>query len=277
MNRLFRHWIARGLGPLALAGAALALLCDESKAREPREAAETQTVTGRVESLTTAPRGEIDGAELDDGTVLHWPPHLADRFSDVVKKGDRVKAVGWQETGPEGDRRLEVKTLTNTDTKATAENEGPGPRDRRRGPPPPPRPRGRAKTIEGTVERLTKAPKGEIDGAVLDDGTTLHWPPHLEDRFARLIDKGDRVKAVGFEETTKRGDEHFEVQSLTNLQTNESFENDDMGPPPPPEGRPREDRPAGRREATSRSERIRQLKREVERLEREIERLEQER
>ncbi|HWB13457.1 MAG TPA: hypothetical protein VG826_29805 [Pirellulales bacterium] len=267
MNRVCRRWV----GSLAVAGAGLALLGGESLARERREARDTETVTGKVESTTTAPRGEIDGAVLEDGTVLHWPPHLADRFSDVVKKGDRVKAVGWQERGPEGDERLEVKTLTNVDTRATAENDGPGPRERRRGPPPPPRPRGRARTIEATVERLTTAPKGEIDGAVLDDGTTLHWPPHLENQFARLIDKGDRVKAVGFEETTKRGDEHFEVQSLTNLETNESFENDEVGPPPP------EDRPGPRREPASRSERIRQLKREVERLEREIERLEQER
>ena len=128
--------------------------------------------------------------------------------------------------------------------------------------------RGGSQTARGTVERLTTAPKGEVDGAILDDGTFLHWPPHLEDRFTSVVDEGDRVEAVGFRETGKKGDERFEVQSLTNLQTDKTAQRDDGRPP---DAR-REDRGAGR----SRGDRIRQLKEEVERLEREIERLERE-
>ncbi len=37
-------------------------------------AAESKTVRGAVKSFTTAPMGEVDGAVLDDGTVIHWPP-----------------------------------------------------------------------------------------------------------------------------------------------------------------------------------------------------------
>ena len=51
---------------------------------------EAKTVTGRVERLTTAPRGEIDGAVLDNATIVHWPPHLGDHASRVAAKGDRV-------------------------------------------------------------------------------------------------------------------------------------------------------------------------------------------
>ncbi|HVA47024.1 MAG TPA: hypothetical protein VNH11_11715 [Pirellulales bacterium] len=258
---------------LATAAATLAVVCGEATAKPRPERSETTTVEGTVKSMTTAPRGETDGAVLDDGTVLHWPPHLENRFTDVVRKGSRVRVVGWNEINREGERRLEVNTLTNTDTRATAENDGRGPRGKKgKGPPPPPRHRGPARTVEATVERMTTAPRGETDGAVLDSGTVLHWPPHLEGRFANLIAEGDRVKAVGFEETGKRGEERFEVQSLTNLRTNRSAENDDRAPPPP-----REARRGGQGEAASRSERIRQLKEEAERLQREIERLEQER
>lgn len=277
-----RRWFSRMFGSLISTAAVLALMCDESSAqprldpdarRDKETRRETETVTGKVKSLTTAPRGEIDGAELDDGTLIHWPPHLADRFTAAARRGDRVKVVGRMETTPKGDTHFEVATLTNLDTNATAENDGAAdPREKRRkGKPPVPRRNAPEQTVQGTVERLTKAPKGEIDGAVLDDGTVLHWPPHLEDRFSDVIAKGDRVKAVGFEETGKRGEERFEVQTLTNLRTNRSAENEDRRPPPPRE--PRGDRD----ETIRRSDRIRQLKQEVERLQREIERLEQER
>lgn len=262
----------------AIAGGALMLSGGNALAKprpERPERSETTNVEGTVKSLTTAPKGEIDGAVLEDGTVLHWPPHLEDRFADVAKKGSRVRVVGWNEVDPEGERRLEVKSLTNTDTRATAENDGPGPRGKKgKAPPPPPKRRGPAKTIEGTIERFTTAPKGETDGAVLDDGTVLHWPPHLGDNFAGIVAKGDRVKAAGFEETTPKGDERFELESLTNLDTNKSFENDESGRPRPegPRPKPRAERDDGE----GRSERIRRLKDEVRRLQREIERLEDE-
>lgn len=267
-----KEWMGWVTGAWIMPCLALWGASSDLRAQGPRDG-EARTVRGTIESMTTAPKGEIDGAVLEDGTVLHWPPHLEDRFAEVAKKGDRVKVVGHMETTRKGDTHLEVATLTNLDTDASAENDGPGgPREKRRkGKPPVPRRTGPEQTVQGTVERLTRAPKGEIDGAVLDDGTFLHWPPHLEDRFANLIAEGDRVKAVGFEETGKRGEERVEVQTLTNLRTNRSAENEDRRPPPPREAK------RGRDETASRSDRIRQLKQEVERLQREIERLEQER
>ena len=97
-----------------------------------------------MRSLTTAPMGEIDGAVLDDGTVIHWPPHLADRFSAIVTRGDRIQAVGRMETGPAGDTHLEVQTVTNLRTNDSRENDAlpPGPGPRRRPVPPPPGPGG---------------------------------------------------------------------------------------------------------------------------------------
>ena len=73
--------------------------------------------------MTTAPMGEMDGAVLDDGTVIHWPPHLADRFASVAIRGDQVKVSGWMETGPAGDTHLEVQTATNLRTNASASND----------------------------------------------------------------------------------------------------------------------------------------------------------
>src|SRR5438876_12241710 len=90
-----------GLAALA-AGCLLLLSSAESRAQPPRDG-DAGTVRGRVERLTSAPMGETDGAVLDDGTWLHWPPHMQARFTNIIKEGDRVRATGRTETGPAGD------------------------------------------------------------------------------------------------------------------------------------------------------------------------------
>jgi hypothetical protein len=117
------------LATLAAIALALPFVTSEGKAQATRFG-EARTAQGRVQSLTTAPMGEVDGATLDDGTVIHWPPHLADRFTAVITCGDRVKASGWMETGPAGDAHLEVRTATNLRTNDTASNDASPPPSR---------------------------------------------------------------------------------------------------------------------------------------------------
>jgi hypothetical protein len=222
--------------PLAAIALALTMVTSEGKAQAPRPGA-AKTVQGRLESFTTAPMGEVDGATLDDGTVVHWPPHLADRFTSILAKGDRIRVAGMMETGPTGDTHFEVQTVTNLRTNASAEYDfgppppprGPG---RLPGPPPPVGPRsGEVKTLQGRVESFTTAPMGEVDGATLDDGTVVHWPPHLADRFTAILAKGDRVRVSGRMETGPAGDTHFEVQTATNIRTNASASGELAGRP----------------------------------------------
>jgi hypothetical protein len=130
----------------------------------PPPDAETVVVQGKVKEFTTAPKGEVDGLILTDKTVIHWPPHLADRFSDSVSKGDKIKVSGFKATGPERDTKIEVATLTNLRTNKTVENDdqpagpppGPGPG---RLAPPPGRgdgPEERIRNLEKQVEELQK-------------------------------------------------------------------------------------------------------------------------
>jgi hypothetical protein len=270
MSRRGKRWTSWLAGALIVSGLAISG-SGELRAQGSRDK-EMKIVRGKVERMTTAPKGEVDGAVLDDGTVLHWPPHLADRFAEVAKKGAHVTADGILRTGPEGDTRLEVRTLTNTDTDATVRNDEPGPKGKRPKGPPPPRSE-RIETIRGTVARLTTAPKGEVDGAVLDDGTVLHWPPHLEVRFSKVVKKGDRIEASGSQEKTAKGDEHFEVASITNLDTKATAENEDARGPA--DARPPRDRERGDRD-DDRDHEIREIKKELERLLRRVERLERE-
>ena len=106
-------------------------------------------------------------------------------------------------------------------------------------------------TTQGVVQSFTTAPRGEVDGAVLDNGTRLHWPPHMQDRFRNLLLQGDQVRASGRSERGPAGETHLEVQSVTDLRTNLTAENPDFaaGPPAPPRGPMG---PAGRRGRLSR-------------------------
>jgi hypothetical protein len=233
---------------------------------------ETRTIAGTVKQPTTAPRGEIDGAVLEDGTVIHWPPHLEERFKNLAAQGERVRVTGRMETGPKGDTHFEVATLTNLRTKTSADNDAPppprGPRGKRekRGPrPQPERVAGaETRTVTGKVTDATTAPRGEIDGAILDDGTVIHWPPHLQERFKDLATRGARVRVTGWMETGRRGDTHLEVRSVTNLRTNVSRNRGDEGPP------------VAAAVPADREQRLRDLERQMEQLRREIERLRRE-
>jgi hypothetical protein len=235
-------------------------------------------VQGTIARFTTAPKGEVDGAMLDNGTWIHWPPHLEASFSRLLKEGDRVRASGATETGPRGDTKFEVSRVTNLTTNAAAENEDfergprgrgrPAPPDRMRRPLPPDR--GEITSVRGVVERMTTAPKGEVDGAVLENGTWLHWPPHLENQFTAILKVGDSVKAVGRTETGPAGDTHFEVSSVTNTRTDRTAENPDLPAAAPVEAGRQRGEPSGR------EQRLRDLERQVEDLQREIDRLRRE-
>ncbi|HVW02640.1 MAG TPA: hypothetical protein VHB77_19950, partial [Planctomycetaceae bacterium] len=257
--RKLRDWLAHNLpAPARIVSTAALLagvtLCQTGTAA----AADARTIEGTVRRLTTAPKGETDGAVLDDGTWIHWPPHLEERFTDVVKAGDRVRATGRDEIGRRGEERFEVETVTNTDIRTSATNpdfaigppqpprerdrRGPkgdrGPRGPRGGPERRGPERGEVTDVQGTITRFTTAPKGEVDGAMLDNGTWIHWPPHLEASFSRLLKEGDRVRATGATETGPRGDTKFEVSRVTNLRTNAVAENEDFERGPRGRGRP---------------------------------------
>jgi hypothetical protein len=92
-------------------------------AKKDAPVGEFRSAQGTVREFTSAPKGEMDGLILNDGTWIHWPPHLADRFTAIAEKGDRVKVTGYMEIGPKRDDvKLEVSTLTNQRTGRTAEN-----------------------------------------------------------------------------------------------------------------------------------------------------------
>lgn len=274
-----KAWLWRKRNVLRRAACAAVLFMEAQNCHA--QAAVAESAEGKVTRFTTAPKGEIDGAILDDGTWIHWPPHMEDVFASLVTKGDTVRATGRTETTPKGDVRFEIKSITNSQTKASAEN-----RDYDFGPPPR-GPRGRGKhlpphlaaqrrrddqsreeqsTVQGTVKQMTTAPRGEIDGALLSDGTILHWPPHLQDQFTGIVKVGAEIQATGRVEKGPRGDTHFEVRSASNSRINSSVENRQSSS---------SSQAGGERSNYSqeRNRRIRELERQVEQLQRTLKQL----
>ena len=124
--------------------------------------------------------------------------------------------------------------------------------------------------MKGKVRAFTEAMKGEKDGMVLGDGTVVHWPPHLADRFSAVAKWGDRVEVAGRYESLPEGEKVFEARTLTNLTTKASFTNDDGPPPKGRKGKSKKDKddapPAGKGGPGDLDRRVRTLERKIDRL-----------
>jgi hypothetical protein len=230
MRHTFTRKLMRGLAVFIVGGLCASFVMAQPPGKKgpkgPPFNAEFRTVTGTVRETTTAPKGEVDGVIFNDGTWVHWPPHLADSFSAVAVKGDKIRVRGYMETSPKGDTRLEVSTLTNLRTQKSVDNpDRPPPADAANDRPVGPGDDG-AIIKTGTVREFTNAPKGEVDGLILNDGTWIHWPPHMENRFTGIA-KGHKLRVIGFMETGPKGDTKLEVSSIYDFRTNKTIENPD--------------------------------------------------
>jgi hypothetical protein len=188
------------------------------KAKGHEISPEVQTVQGIVQKFTTGPKGDVHGFVLNDGTEVHFPPHLEKRVTAVVAKGDRVRVSGRLHTGPRGDTHFEADLIADLSSQTSVQIDHP----------PPPEP----KTMEGIVQKFTAGPKRDIHGFMLNNGTEVRFPPHMEKRVTAVVAKDDRVRVSGRLHTGPKGDRHLDADSITNLSSQSSVKIDH---PPPPE------------------------------------------
>ena len=74
------------------------------KGRQPISA------TGAIQVLTHAARGEIDGAVLDNGTIVHFPPPVGTQYANLFQVGAPLAAVGYGTINTYG-RSLEATSI----------------------------------------------------------------------------------------------------------------------------------------------------------------------
>jgi hypothetical protein len=137
------------------------------------------------------PDGSVDGILLSDNTIVRFPPPMSQRLIQTVKPQDSVSVDGFIEY----QGTIRATTITNPASHQSVVDIPPSPQNR---PPGPGQEVRQPMSATGTIKVLTHAARGEIDGAVLDNGTIVHFPPPVGTQYANLFQVGAPLAVVGY-------------------------------------------------------------------------------
>ena len=139
---------------------------------------------GTVKQYTLTPRGDVDGIILTDGTEVKLPPHLSAKTVFAIRPGDAVSVRGLRARALP---LVDAASITNVTTgKRVVDN---GPPDRRGV--------NDDQVVSGRIATQLHGKRGEVNGALLDDGTTLRLPPPEAERLQDQLRQGQTVSARG--------------------------------------------------------------------------------
>jgi len=149
--------------------------------------AQLPAIQGKVAEYSLTPRGDVDGLILADGTEVHLPPHLGTQLVYAVKPGDAVTVRGLRARAIP---MVQAMSVQNDATGTTVTDTGTGG---------PPGPRGAQQelTATGRVKAQLHGPRGDLNGALLEDGTIIRLPPPEAQRFAAVLAPGATVTVEG--------------------------------------------------------------------------------
>jgi hypothetical protein len=183
------------------------------------DAAQLPETKGTVRQYTLTPRGDVDGFILTDGTEVKVPKHLSTQLVYAVRPGDAVTVRGLKAFALP---LIDAATITNDATGAMVVDNGPPGPDRW----------GLATTITGKVSATLHGPRGEINGALLENGTILRLGPREAAYQSALLQPGQSLAARGVSTTTLLGTV-MEVEAI-GASPSQLVE---IGPPPGGPGR----------------------------------------
>jgi hypothetical protein len=140
---------------------------------------------GTVKQYTLTPRGDVDGLILADGTEVKLPPHLTAQIVFAVKPGDAVTVRGLKARALP---LIDAASVTNFVTGVTVTDNGP--------------PGGPGRIISetaltGRIAAALHGKRGEVNGALLENGTMLRLPPPEAERMQSLLQPGQSVAVRG--------------------------------------------------------------------------------
>jgi hypothetical protein len=152
---------------------------------------------GRVQRFTLTSIGELDGIILADGTEVHLPPHLTMQLANAVRVGDTVTVQGYRSAYAP---LIVAASITDTNTGQSVVDNGPPPPGSRPPPPPPgvPAPGAQQMTVQGKVQAQLHGPAGDVNGALLDDGTIVRIGPREAYQVASLLNPGQTLAVQGW-------------------------------------------------------------------------------
>lgn len=163
---------------------------------------------GKVTRFLLNPHGEIDGLLVGERQV-HVPPHLSKQLARHVALGDEVRVRGIK---PREADIISAVSLT-TARGVLILDEGPhhdGEKHEK------PRAERKPMNVSGVVVLSLFGPKGELRGALLDDGTSLRMPPHAAAALVAYLTPGAHVQAWGHGVKNRHG-RTIEVDEIAEL------------------------------------------------------------
>jgi hypothetical protein len=156
--------------------------------------------TGTVRRFLINPHGEVDALQLNDGTIVKFPPHMSQELTAAVKATDTVSVRGYREvTGT-----VKAFVITNETSKQQVIERPAAPDIAKM----PKHLRFAALSrlkLTGKVERTMRGKKGEVNGVLLEDGTVVRFPRHAAFDFAALLQPGQTLAVEGLGSQTAFG------------------------------------------------------------------------
>jgi hypothetical protein len=173
---------ARTLIGALLATAAIGPVTAYSQgAGPPWDSSQLPESRGTLKQYTLTPRGEVDGLILTDGTEVRLPKHLSAQVVFVVRPGDQISIRGLRARAIP---LVDAASITNVNTGRTVVDNGKDPR-------------GYEQTYNGRISAALHGKRGEVNGALLEDGTVLRLPPPEAERFEGWLRAGQSVSVRG--------------------------------------------------------------------------------
>jgi len=146
---------------------------------------------GKVAQYTLSPRGEVDGLILADGTEVQVPPHLSSALVFSIKPGDQISIRGLK-------ARAVPMIAAVTLTSASGVVVGGEPMGGHMG-------EGPRMEVSGKVKAALHTPKGDVNGVLLEDGTTVRMWPRAASKLGDQLKPGATIVVRGFGVTSPLG------------------------------------------------------------------------
>lgn len=181
------------------------------------------TVSGSILQFNYDREAEIEGFLLNDHTLVHLPPRVADRAGSLLRAGDSVQITGFARTAPTGFQTVEAQNVQDRTSGKTLTVPQPGPAAPFSG--------------SGRIEHLNYGPNGAVNGFLLDNGTLATVAPFASTNPSS-IRVGVPITYSGFARNTISGRTVVDVQTLSingqTLTMGAMRPIDGPGAPPPP-------------------------------------------
>jgi hypothetical protein len=158
---------------------------------------------GIVKAFKMTPVGDLEGMILTAGTEIHVPPHLSSQLAAAVRPGEAVRVLGWRSSVP----NFIVATSLMGQRGQSVVDQGPPPPGTVPPPPPPGQlaPGAQQATVQGRVQQVLHGPAGDVNGAFLDDGTTLKLAPPFAWQASSTLQPGQVVTVQGWALSNRYG------------------------------------------------------------------------